>query len=489
MSTVYTTISDVFRIGVGPSSSHTIGPMRASRNFARLLFEDGLLEQTTSIVCELKGSLAATGVGHHTPNAVVAGLQGYKPNSYIKSQTELVWEDICSAKQSVKLNVFGEKYIEFCEKDILFNAKKIHPKHTNSMTIFAYENETLLRETTYLSVGGGEVWIENGDEYCVLGVIPDKIDIAPPTNLGADDISDYKNATELVKVALKYNTTIAEIARRQEQIHYGDAFADDLVCKRLDLVWETMNNCIERGLNLNKSGNTSPLISPKTLGYYARAPKMYQKVLELQKLGRTYRSEMLSCFALAVNEQNVLGEQIVTAPTAGSAGVIPSVLKFWIENDKQQGWVRSKRQVSLIHEFLLTAGVIGSIIKANGSISGAEAGCQAEVGSACAMAAAGYTAISGGTVEQIENAAEIALEYHLGLTCDPVKGLVFIPCIERNAMAANTAVVAAELALSSNGKHIVSLDTAIETMKQTGIDMNTKYKETSKAGLATFVAC
>jgi L-serine dehydratase len=490
--------------------------MRAARNFARLLVEDGLIEKVDKIDVEICGSLAATGLGHHTPNAIIGGLQGYKPNNYSMKKAgesgRFTWFDLTGEMFGfgdrtkpeivVDLPIYDSrlspivqagkpsKTVKFSRSNFIFNSSRIHPLHTNSMVIRAFntvENECLpVRETTYLSVGGGEVLkINNDGSTSPIKAIVDAIQIAAPAHLGTVDETDYLNADELLDVCNKNDLTIAQVARKQEQIHYGDEFSHQILDERLDLIWQVMNDCIEEGLK-PINGESDSMLCPE-LNFRARAPKMHERMLDLKNAGRSMRSEKLSCYALAVNEQNAVGGRIVTAPTAGSAGVIPSVLRFWVERYGAE--LSESEQKSRIREFILSAGVIGSIIKRNASISGAECGCQAEIGSACAMAAAGFVAAYGGTPSQVESAAESALEYHLGLTCDPVKGLVFIPCIERNAMAANTAVVAAELALGSDGSHIVSLDTAIETMRQTGLDMNAKYKETSKGGLATYVAC
>jgi L-serine dehydratase len=457
--------------------------MRAARNFARTLFEMGLLEKTEKIECKLNGSLAATGIGHQTPNAIIGGLQGYKPNNYDINTVEYKYDDIFNNENVIDLNVYAKKRIKFDSGCVKFDPKFIHSKHTNSLSLCAYDLfGKVLRKVTYLSIGGGEVLIEMEDgKFIELKTIPDGIYPAPPTNLEDRDISDYSSVAELLEICNKYKLKISEVAKRQEKIHYGDKFSDEDLEKKLSLLWKIMNNSINNGLRYSKE------YINETLRLKPRAAQMYKRVNDLHTVNREIRSELLSCYAIAVNEQNAIGGQIVTAPTCGSAGVIPAALRYFIEREELNNREYDSKQI--VQDFLLTAGVIGTIIKTNGSISGAECGCQAEIGSASAMAAAGFTAVYGGTPEQIENAAEIALEYHLGLTCDPVNGLVLIPCIERNAMAANTAVTASEIAMSGNGKHIVNLDTAIETMRQTGIDMNEKYKETSKGGLAVLVAC
>jgi L-serine dehydratase len=464
--------------------------MRAARNFARMLHEDGLLPNVSKIQCELWGSLGATGIGHLTPDAIIAGLQGFKPNNYDKSKLALSWRDLPVDGTTRQIALYGLSSIEISRHDITFSPRKIHAKHSNCLVLSALNSDgALIRETVYLSTGGGAVLIECGDKYVELGVVHDKSDtftILPPQETSAQDKSDYNNATELLEVCGRLNSTIAEIARRQEKIHYGDQFSDEMLNEQLDYTWSVMNQCIDKGLEYD--GQIDEMICPQ-LGLRKRAPSMLAHYQKLRSAGRSTRTELLSCFALAVNEQNAVGERIVTAPTAGSAGVVPAVLRYYIFQETETGWTNEGKKQDDIRAFLLTAAVIGTIIKQNGSISGAECGCQAEIGSACAMAAAGLTAVLGGEPKQVENAAEIALEYHLGLTCDPVGGLVFIPCIERNAMAANTAVTAAELALGGDGSHKVSLDAAIETMRQTGMDMNEAYKETSKAGLATNVSC
>jgi L-serine dehydratase len=449
--------------------------MRAALAFVQELDAKKLLENVVSVQCQLQGSLAATGIGHHTPNAIVAGLQGLKVHEYDKSTVCITWKDVeTSATGRVELSLNGSHNITFSVQDILFEPYIVNSNHTNCMVLSAKFTDGNSFERTFLSPGGGSVLqLDNNtqEKFPIFGEISS-------TNDYVQDISDYNTAQELLELCKNSNLTISEAIRRQEKAHCRGNFTDNALNQLLDHTWQTMNQSIESGLTANSKGS----LMPGDLGVLRRAPKMYSTVKKMKISGSSARIEMLSCYALAVNEQNAEGGRIVTAPTAGSAGVIPAVIRYLLEEGVDD---KSKA----IQEFLLTASAIGFIIKQNGSISGAECGCQAEIGSACAMAAAGLVAMRGGTPEQIENAAEIALEHHFGLTCDPVGGLVLIPCIERNAIAANTAVTAGSLALAGDGSHKVTLDMAIETMRQTGIDMNDAYKETSRAGLATIVEC
>lgn len=453
--------------------------MVAAKHFVDLLCNEGVIHDVFSVKCSLMGSLAATGYGHQTPNAIIAGLQGYIPEDYVKKDAKVVWSDI--EKEPQKLSLNGKKEVIFKVDDLKMMPDVKNPIHPNALQLTAYNSiEQVIFRKEYLSVGGGAVKVRDDDE--VYNDINDKnvADISSDKN--SDDISNYQTMSQLVALCMKHQTTISEVARRQEEVHYGDSFDEEKLNNTLDKTWDIMNQSIADGLDNYEQDLPGGLLK-------RRAANIYRKALNLKAQGVDVQQELVSAYAIAVSEQNGSGERIVTAPTAGACGVIPAVLRYFLEESKNSGWLRPVREKILIRQFLLTACVVGSIIKSNGSISGAECGCQAEIGSACAMAAAGLTAIKGGTPSQIENAAEIALEYHFGLTCDPVKGLVLIPCIERNAMAANTAFTASSLALVGDGEHVVSLDTAIETMRQTGIDMNEAYKETSKAGLATFVNC
>ncbi|MDR7184688.1 L-serine dehydratase [Microbacterium trichothecenolyticum] len=447
---VYTSALDLFSIGIGPSSSHTVGPMRAASDFRTRLADAGVLADVVRFGCRLHGSLAATGVGHGTPDAVIAGLRGFRPETV---DPEVVHGGWALLQSGVSLDIGG---VPFVRDDMVLASRERPHGHPNSLLLTAELTAGGgILEETYLSIGGGFIR-RLGDEPAGAGTA------ALPE--AAADAPQFRTMRELLD--LTRGRTIADIAWQTETAVHGAAEA----ARGLNAIWAAMRACIERGLH-------SDGVLPGGLRVPRRAAAAWRQLGE--RGGSTDAAEAVSVYALAVNEENAAGGRVVTAPTNGAAGVLPAVL--------YQAAVPTGFDPELIRTFLLTATAIGSLIKANASISGAEAGCQAEVGSACAMAAAGLTAIRGGTPEQIENAAEIAIEHHLGLTCDPVSGLVQIPCIERNAVAASTAMTASRLALLGDGSHIVDLDTAIETMRQTGVDMSSRYKETSAAGLAVNV--
>jgi L-serine dehydratase len=495
-SSIYTSYHDIFRIGVGPSSSHTIGPIRIGNKFINSLDHLGFLQKTVNIKCELMGSLAATGIGHGTPNAVIAGLLGYLPDNYDISKAPLIWDNLDSTDPTkLYLNyaataldsTLDSTSIDFAKSNFIFSPMKKNPEHPNSLILQAFDiSDKLLLQQEWLSTGGGAIRL-----YSQKTDLPDvkfESDNSEPIQSyneetdSNDSTFGFSNAEELLQICNDKELQIFEVAEIIEKTNYDQ----DSINSGLDEIWKVMKDCIQTGLNVDLK--LHPIL-PGGLEVARRAPKLWTKIKNSGDAAfHNPRSatQVLSCYTLAVNEQNAAGGRIVAAPTTGSAGIIPAVLQYWLNTNT----INSEENAQRIREFLLTAAAIGSIIKANGSISGAEAGCQAEIGSACSMAAAGYTYLIGGTPEQSENAAEIALEYHLGLTCDPVAGLVQIPCIERNAIASNTAITASNLAMSGDGSHRVSLDTAIETMRKTGLDMSEKYKETSQAGLAsTFVAC
>jgi L-serine dehydratase len=439
---VYTSALDIFSVGIGPSSSHTVGPMRAGLDFRRRLAAAGLLDGVTRFRCRLEGSLAATGIGHGTPDAVIAGLRGHEPETVDPALVHGQWAELYRGEVR---DVGG---VPLHREDIEFAPLSRHDGHPNSMILYALVGAGEIVEETYLSVGGGFIR-RVGEE---------------PTASPRRPVHSYGNMAELL--ALAEGWTIAEIAWDDEVAFHGAEAA----ARGLDEIWRAMRECVERGLHADG-------VLPGGLHVRRRAAAGWRALMEA---GVPHQSgEALAMYALAVNEENASGGRVVTAPTNGASGVLPAVLYY--------ATVDRGFPPETIRAFLLTATAVGSIFKANASISGAEAGCQAEVGSACAMAAAGLTATRGGTPRQIENAAEIAIEHHLGLTCDPVGGLVQIPCIERNAIAASTAVTAARLALRGDGEHYVSLDAVVETMRQTGADMSTKYKETSEGGLAVNV--
>ena len=443
---------DLFTIGIGPSSSHTVGPMRAARLFALTLDSSGLLEQTSRVNIHLYGSLGATGAGHGTNNALIAGLAGQTPEACDPAQMQSAWEEAIAKSEVLLLT----RPIIFVAEDLRFAPLTRLPKHSNGMLFEALsETGEVLLGQTYYSVGGGFV---EGDDT--------------PPSIEVDVPYPFATAVELLEICTRENLTIAELTRANAVAQMGE----EAVAAKLSSVWQAMVDCIESGL----SGHG---LLPGYLKVSRRAGDMAKKLQERESMAQTpgeLTNEWLQAFAIAVNEENAAGMRVVTAPTNGAAGIIPAVGYF----------ARQFKEITdaqLANDYLLTAAAIGSLYKRNASISGAEAGCQGEVGSACSMAAAGLTAVLGGSVGQIENAAEIAMEHNLGLTCDPVGGFVQMPCIERNAIAAGTALAATRLALLGDGSHKISLDTVIETMRQTGIDMSHKYKETSMGGLAVNV--
>lgn len=443
----YISALDLFTIGIGPSSSHTVGPMRAALLFAEAVKANGELTHTTHIEVKLFGSLGATGPGHGTSNAIVAGLSGITPEECDPNEVLLAWDKAVTAKKWFVL----DQEVNFSESDFSYQPLIRLPKHSNGLRFTAYSatNEKLL-EQTYYSVGGG--FVEADHELSR----PERPEVP----------FHFESAAELLEICLTENKSIAEIAHANEVAIHGE----EKLSAVLEAIWATMQSSIEKGL-------ATKGVLPGYLAVTRRAADMAE---QLSHTTEDVSNEWLQAYAIAVNEQNAAGQRIVTAPTNGAAGIIPAVGYYaWKYKN-----IQSK---TIAHDYLLTAAAIGSLYKRNASISGAEAGCQGEVGSACSMAAGGLAAIMGGTIQQIENAAEIAMEHNLGLTCDPVGGFVQMPCIERNAIAAGTAVSAVRLAMLGDGSHKISLDTVIETMRQTGLDMSSKYKETSLGGLAVNV--
>lgn len=544
----YVSAFELFSIGVGPSSSHTVGPMRAALDFVVRLRESGLLSRVERVTCTLYGSLGATGIGHGTPDAVVAGLRGLRPETLDPAVVRSAWS---GWTDGALLPLAGEREVAFARDDIAFAPRTRLPGHPNAMTLEAWSSadagpvrrsgadaaslavratgagyptvagspdadrslhavadragdpdrepgRDLVLSETYYSVGGGFIRREG----------------EPPRVQSRGFPLDYGSAEELLALCDEHGLTIAELARINEEA----LRSDEEIAAGLDAIWNAMAGCVDAGLHAEG-------VLPGMLQVKRRAGAIRAQLDEAEADGRReLPGEWLGAFALAVNEENASGGRVVTAPTNGAAGIVPAVAMYWwrfladsglgagnavtpygelvgsallgydghaAAPEEAAAWdeaaVADANRRRGIRRFLLTATALGSLFKANASISGAEGGCQAEVGSACAMAAGGLTAVMGGTNRQIENAAEIAMEHHLGLTCDPVGGLVQIPCIERNAIAASTAVTAARLALRGDGSHYVSLDAVVETMRQTGIDMSHKYKETSEGGLAVNV--
>ena len=449
-------VFDIFKIGIGPSSSHTVGPMRAANFLLVKLKKHGLFEQTARIRCELYGSLASTGRGHNTDRAVIWGLQGEKPETIDPDQKESLYEQVVT---SGELALDGERPIEFViDRDIVFRPAELLPFHPNGMLFTVFDNggEEIFAKQFY-SIGGGFIVGHKTAEADQL--IKDPVVVEHPFSLG----------DELLEIARATGKSIAEIVHANEHAWR----TTDEIDAGLERIRQTMNDCIERGYR--QRGEL-----PGSLGLRRRAPPLHETLTRQDEgaygdpLGAM---DWIVLYALAVNEENAAGGRVVTAPTNGAAGIVPACLRF-LERFIKRLPPTAER------DFLLTAGAIGMLYKTNASISGAEVGCQGEVGVACSMAAAGLAQVAGGTPEQVENAAEIGMEHNLGLTCDPIGGLVQIPCIERNAMAAVKAVSAARIALRTEAKGVVSLDQVIRTMRQTGLDMQSKYKETSKGGLA-----
>ena len=437
---------DLFTIGIGPSSSHTVGPMRAAKAFATEIKNKNF----NRISIKLYGSLGATGAGHGTTNALIAGLAGFEPETANPEQVKTMFDEAIKAK---KLSVY-DKEIVFEEKDLVFAGRERLERHSNGMLFEAFEGDVKIHESIYFSVGGGFIE-QDGQEAKARPAVP----------------YPYSSALELVEIAEREKLSIADVALANDMAIHGR----EKVEAQLMAIWLAMKGCIKAGLSTEG-------VLPGYLKVPRRAKAMAEQLSKMSKENSIgdLTAEWLQSFAIAVNEENAAGNRVVTAPTNGAAGIIPAVAYFAHEFRGV-----SDEQIAMV--YLPTAAAIGSLYKRNASISGAEAGCQGEVGSACSMAAGAITAVMGGTAAQIENAAEIAMEHNLGLTCDPVGGFVQLPCIERNAIAAGTAVAAMRLALLGDGSHKISLDTVIETMRQTGMDMSLKYKETSTGGLAVNV--
>jgi L-serine dehydratase len=450
-------VLDLFKIGIGPSSSHTVGPMRAAVNFVELLQARNLLPAVKHIHVDLYGSLALTGRGHATDKAVLLGLCGLQPDTIDPDSVEKVIGEI---RDQSRLVLAGLETIEFHEADdLVFHKTESLPAHPNGMRLTATDTAgAVIASETYYSVGGGFVVRECRQQ-------------SQPPSPARRLKFEFTSAAELLDIGRRTGLSIADILRENEKNFRTPEETD----RALDRIWKTMEHCIERGCRAQG-------ILPGGLGVRRRAGVLYRN-LQSGK-GATdplAQLDWVSLFALAVNEENAAGGRVVTAPTNGAAGVIPAVLAYYhrfVPGASAEG----------IRTFLLTAAAIGMLYKRNASLSAAEMGCQGEVGVACSMAAAGLAAVLGGSNDQIENAAEIGMEHNLGLTCDPIGGLVQVPCIERNTMGATKAINAARLAvLHGDGTHRVPLDRVIETMRQTGIDMQTKYKETSLGGLAVNV--
>ena len=454
---MFLSVFDMFKVGIGPSSSHTMGPMVAAERFL-----DHLRAQPFAVHglrASLHGSLAFTGIGHATDRAVILGLAGFLPDSYDAARAETVLAQI---RAEGTVSPPGLPALAFDPAaDLVFDRGPALPGHANGMILYGLDSQgDIITEVTYYSIGGGFV------------LTADELASGADRDEGAPVPWPFKSAAEMLEMARTSGLSIAQMKRANELSRMGAAELD----RGMNRIWQVMNDCIDRGLAVDG-------ILPGGLRVRRRAHAIHQRLLAERGLNLTPPhtvNDWMSTYAMAVNEENANGGQVVTAPTNGAAGVIPATIRYWLDH------VPGAQQ-SRVGEFLLTAAAIGGLIKYNASISGAEAGCQAEVGSASAMAAAGLAAVLDGTPEQIENAAEIALEHHLGMTCDPIRGLVQVPCIERNGLGTIKAVSAASLALRGDGTHLVPLDACIETMRQTGEDMSHKYKETSLGGLAVNV--
>ncbi|MEM7565047.1 MAG: L-serine ammonia-lyase [Pseudomonadota bacterium] len=449
-------VFDLFSIGIGPSSSHTVGPMRAAAQFVTALENDGLLPQTTRIKADLYGSLGATGKGHGSDKAVILGFEGDFPESV---DTDGVDARLEAIREHKKINLLGQHSINFDEKkSLIMHRRETLPFHSNGMIFRAFANDDeLLREATFYSVGGGFI-----------------VDEAAA---GADRIVEdetrqpypFLTAVDLLIHCANHDMRISDVMLANEKVWRSEAEIRGGLLK----IWKVMQSCVRNGCR-NEG------ILPGGMKVKRRAADLYQRLSNQPHI--TYKDPLTSLdwvnlWALAVNEENAAGGRVVTAPTNGAAGIIPAVMHYY------QHFFPAADDDGIVR-FLLTAGAIGILYKENASISGAEVGCQGEVGSACSMAAGALTEVLGGTPEQAENAAEIGMEHNLGLTCDPVGGLVQVPCIERNAMASVKAINAARIAMRGDGQHFVSLDKVIKTMRETGADMKTKYKETARGGLA-----
>ena len=453
-------VFDLFSIGIGPSSSHTVGPMRAARMFAGRLKSEGLLAQTASVRAELFGSLGATGHGHGTPRAVLLGLEGNSPREVDLERADA---DVARIRTTGRLRLLNQdldaaQEIDFDEPNqLILHRKRALPYHANGMMLFAYDAAGVpLLEKTYYSVGGG--FVVDEDAIGADRIVLDDTKLRHPFRTG-EELLRLTRETGLSISALMLENELAW--RTEPEIRAG-----------LLEIWHVMRDCVQRGLS--REG-----ILPGGLKVRRRA-SVAARALRAEGTTPANAMEWVTLYAMAVNEENAAGGRVVTAPTNGAAGIIPAVLHYYttfIPGADDEGIIR----------FLLAAGAIGMLYKENASISGAEVGCQGEVGSACSMAAGGLAEVLGASPEQVENAAEIGMEHNLGLTCDPVGGLVQIPCIERNGMAAVKAVTAARMALRGDGRHQVSLDKVIKTMKETGADMKVKYKETARGGLAVNV--
>ncbi|MEZ6066305.1 MAG: L-serine ammonia-lyase [Planctomycetaceae bacterium] len=457
----YCGVFDLFKIGIGPSSSHSVGPMRAAESFLAELRAAGLWNQVQRVRVDLYGSLALTGIGHGTDTAVLMGLEGETPD---RVNTAAISGRVAKLRADEALRLGGDRLLRYVEADdLLFHRDEFLPGHPNGLRFSAFadrESSAAVLEATYYSVGGGFVVREGAERGAATETV-------------ADVPYPFESARELLAMSERQGMSFSELARANEMALRSPSDLD----AGLRRIWRTMDDCIQRGCEA--SGEL-----PGGLHVRRRAPELFQSLLRRSVAGDHDPLQVLDwvdLFAIAVNEENAGGGRVVTAPTNGAAGIVPAVIKYLVQFCMDGAESR-------VPDFLLTAALIGSLYKRNASISGAEVGCQGEVGVACSMAAGALTEVLGGTPRQVEQAAEIGMEHNLGLTCDPIGGLVQIPCIERNAMGAVKAINASRLALRGDGRHHVSLDRVIRVMKRTGADMRSQYKETSQGGLAVNVS-
>ena len=450
-------VFDLFKIGIGPSSSHTVGPMRAARLFVQRLQAQGLLAQVARVECRLYGSLAATGKGHGSDKAVLLGLMGHDPETV---PVEAIDGWLTDIRSHHRLPLAGQHPVAFEERrDLLMLTQEILPFHSNGMRLSAWDSQgQQIEQRTYYSVGGGFVVSDSvaQDGSRQQQIAPDTTVLPLP----------FHSAADLLALWHTHGLTMAQVMWRNEAHWRPEAETRS----GLQRIWQAMQACVQRGCETEG-------VLPGGFRVQRRAPGLWRRLQATIPGDPLLVMDWVNLFALAVNEENAAGGRVVTAPTNGAAGIVPAVLHY------HQRFVPGATAAH-VEDFLLTAAAIGILYKENASISGAEVGCQGEVGVACSMAAGALCAVMGGSPAQVENAAEIGMEHHLGLTCDPVGGLVQIPCIERNAIAAVKAINAARMALHGNGQHTVSLDQVIKTMRETGADMKTQYKETARGGLA-----
>ena len=448
-------VFDLFSIGIGPSSSHTVGPMRAARFFARHMATDTDGTHVSRVHVELFGSLGLTGKGHGTDKAILLGLLGKRPEELDPDAVDGLIQKVRDEKS---LSILGKHPIPFTpETDLTFNRKKSLPFHPNGMIYQAFCGEEKVLERTYYSVGGG--FVVDNEAIGKEAILPDESNLPFP----------FQSGEELLKLCTENKMSISQLMLKNEITRKSE----EEVRKGLLEIWHVMKECVKRGFR-------SEGILAGGLNVRRRAPDVYQQLTNKNSDSQNdplAALDWVNLYALSVNEENAAGGRVVTAPTNGAAGIIPAVLHYY------EQFCPEASEDGIV-QFLLVAGAIGLLYKENASISGAEVGCQGEVGVACSMAAGALVETLGGTAQQVENAAEIGMEHNLGLTCDPIGGLVQIPCIERNAMGATKAINASRIAMQGDGEHHVSLDKVIQTMKQTGADMMTHYKETSKGGLA-----